>query len=62
MTMRGAEVILKFNVALTFHNVQNQTRVLKGVEVDHVAQRTVCQSRAEHRNVILKKFNTTFTD
>lgn len=38
----------------TFHYVQYQAGVLKRVEVDHVAQRAVCQSRTEHRDIILK--------
>lgn len=47
----------------TFHYVQNQARVLIRVEVDHVAQRAVSQSRTEHWNIILETEHTiTFTD
>lgn len=38
---------------LTLHYVQNQAGVLKRVEVDHVSQRAIGESRTEHWNVIL---------
>ena len=41
--------------AFTFHNVQNQARLFKRVEVENVTQRAVRQCRTEHRNVILKQ-------
>lgn len=50
------------NDEFTFNNVQNQPGVPKWVEVDHVTQRAVCQSRTEHWNVILKTGYSMFTD
>lgn len=46
----------------TFHNVQYQARVLKRMEVYHVAKRAICQCWTEHWNVVLKQKNSTFTD
>ena len=43
------------NVAFTFRYVQNQARVLVRVEVEHVTQAAVCESRTEHWDVILKQ-------
>lgn len=43
------------NVGRTFYDVQNQTGFFVRVEVDHVAQRAVRQSRTEDWDVVLKQ-------
>lgn len=38
---------------LTLNDVQDQARVLVGMEEDHVAQRAICERRAQHGDVVL---------
>lgn len=39
----------------TLHNVQDQSRVLVGMEIDHITQWTVGDGGTKHRDVILEK-------
>lgn len=43
---------------LTLHDVQDQARVLVGMEKDHVAQRAICECRAQYRDVVLGECRT----
>jgi len=50
---KGAYV--KRDVHLTFNNIQNESRILVGVEVDHVPNGSVCECRTVHGNIVLKQ-------
>lgn len=47
---------------LTLHYVQNQAGVLKRVEVDHVSQRAISESRTEDWNIILMQDTRKWTN
>ena len=38
----------------TFYNIEHQSWVLVGMKVNHITNRSISQSRAEHRDVVLK--------
>ena len=48
-------VYVKRDVHLTFNNIQNESRILVGVEVDHVPNGSVSERRTVHGNIVLKQ-------